>query len=47
MYLEDNGEFNGEELTDLLRNVNKDVVAEDEVVGENVYYYDGKGMRRG
>ena len=46
LYLEDSGEFTGEELTDLLRVVNKDVVAEDEVLGDTVYYYDGKGMRR-
>ena len=49
LYLEDNGEFTGAELTDLLRVVNRDVVAEDEVLGDQIYYYDGeKGeMRRG
>ena len=48
LYLEDNGGFTAEELTGLLRAVNREVVEEEEVLSDQLYYYDGKKgkMRR-
>ena len=48
LYLEDNGEFTAEELTELLRAVNREVVEEEEVLADRLYYYDWgkKEMRR-
>ena len=48
LYLEDNGGFTAEELTGLLRAVNREVVEEEEVLSDWLYYYDGKKgeMRR-
>ena len=48
LYIEDNGECSKEELTELLRAVNREVVAEGEVLSDYLYYFDGrKGeMRR-
>ena len=48
LYLEDKGEITAEELTGLLRAVNREVVEEEEVLSDQLYYYDGKKgeMRR-
>ena len=48
LYLEDNGGFTAEELTELLRAVNRVVVEEEEVLADRLYYYDWgkKEMRR-
>ena len=48
LYLEDKGGFTAEELTGLLRVVNREVVEEEEVLADWLYYYDGKKgeMRR-
>ena len=48
LYLEDNGGFTAEELTGLLRAVNREVVEEEEVLSDQLYYYDWekKEMRR-
>ena len=48
LYLEDKGELTAEELTELLRAVNREVVEEEEVLSDQLYYYDGKKgeMRR-
>ena len=48
LYLEDNGGFTAEELTELLRAVNREVVEEEEVLADEIYYYDWekKEMRR-
>ena len=48
LYLEDNGGFTAEELTGLLRAVNREAVEEEEVLSDWLYYYDWekKEMRR-
>lgn len=48
LYLEDKGGLTAEELTGLLRAVNREVVEEEEVLSDQLYYYEGeKGeMRR-
>ena len=42
LYIEDLGRFTKEELTDLLRSVNREVVSEEEVLSNWLYYYDGR-----
>ena len=48
LYLEDNGGFTAEELTGLLRAVNREAVEEEEVLSDWLYYYEWekKKMRR-
>ena len=46
LYLEDKGEITAEELTGLLRAVNREVVEEEEVLSDQLYYYDWECLIR-
>ena len=38
--------FTREELTNLLRSVNSEIVSEEEILSDHLYYYEGKELRR-
>ena len=46
LYIEDKGMFTREELTNLLRSVNSEIVSEEEILSDHLYYYGGKEIRR-
>ena len=46
LYIEDKGMFTREELTNLLRSVNSEIVSEEEILSDHLYYYEGKELRR-
>ena len=46
LYIEDKGTFTQEELTNLLRSVNSEIVSEEEILSDHLYYYEGKELRR-
>ena len=46
IYLEDTGDYTAEDLTDLLRTVNREIVAEEEVLSDHLYCWrDGRFER--
>ena len=46
LYIEDRGIFTQEELTSLLRSVNSEIVSEEEILSDHLYYYEGKEIRQ-
>lgn len=46
LYIEDKGTFTREELTNLLRSVNSEIVSEEEILSDHLYYYEGKEIRQ-
>ena len=46
LYIEDKGMFTREELTNLLRSVNSEIVSEEEILSDHLYYYEGKEIRQ-
>ena len=46
LYIEDKGTFTQEELTNLLRSVNSEIVSEEEILSDHLYYYEGKEIRQ-
>lgn len=40
LYMEDRNDFTGEQLTDCLRIVNREIVREEEILSDKLYYYD-------
>ena len=46
LYIEDRGMFTKEELTSLLRSVNSEIVSEEEILSDHLYYYEGKEIRQ-
>ena len=42
LYIEDRGTYTQEELTNLLRSVNSEIVSEEEILSDHLYYYEGK-----
>ena len=46
LYIEDKGMFTKEELTSLLRSVNSEIVSEEEILSDHLYYYEGKEIRQ-
>lgn len=41
LYIEDRGAFTAEELTEVLRTANREVLKEEDVLSDDLYYYDG------
>lgn len=46
LYIEDRGTYTQEELTNLLRSVNSEIVSEEEILSDHLYYYEGKEIRQ-
>ena len=46
LYIEDRGTYTREELTNLLRSVNSEIVSEEEILSDHLYYYEGKEIRQ-